>query len=246
MTDRAVVDVVGVRVEVEAPDHQAGALGDGLRDVVVDALADCSILVEGPEIEAVVAAAVREAIKHAPGLLLHAGAVARDGQAVIFPGESGTGKSTLTAACVRRGFGYLTDEVVAIDLCSSTMTGFARPLMLTRWAAAELGLDVMPGKPKVPVTAERLGGTTVGGSLYPAHIVELRHGAVETALEPMTAGETLTSILRASFNHHRHGERAWRAAGDLAGRARGWRLDVTDLDSAVDAIESLTSVVGAS
>ena len=48
-------------------------------------------------------------------ILLHAGAVERDGRAVVVVGESGRGKSTLTAALVRDGFAYLTDELVQID-----------------------------------------------------------------------------------------------------------------------------------
>jgi Coenzyme PQQ synthesis protein D (PqqD) len=47
-------------------------------------------------------------------LLVHGGAVERDGRVVVITGASGRGKSTLTAALVQRGFGYLTDEIVVI------------------------------------------------------------------------------------------------------------------------------------
>ncbi len=47
-------------------------------------------------------------------LVLHAGAVARDGRAVVLPGSSNRGKSTLTTALVGAGYAYLTDEAAAI------------------------------------------------------------------------------------------------------------------------------------
>ena len=52
---------------------------------------------------------------HQRGLLtLHASAVAVDGGAVAFVGEKGAGKSTTTAALVRRGHPLLSDDVTAV------------------------------------------------------------------------------------------------------------------------------------
>ena len=45
---------------------------------------------------------------------LHASAVVVDGQVLVFAGQSGTGKSTLAATFTRRGYGLLTDDIVAI------------------------------------------------------------------------------------------------------------------------------------
>jgi hypothetical protein len=47
-------------------------------------------------------------------LVLHAGAVVDRGRAVLLPGGSNHGKSTLTTALVADGFSYLTDEAAAI------------------------------------------------------------------------------------------------------------------------------------
>lgn len=47
--------------------------------------------------------------------ILHAGAVARDGRAVLLPGGSGSGKSTLTASLVRTGLAYLSDDLAPLD-----------------------------------------------------------------------------------------------------------------------------------
>jgi hypothetical protein len=46
---------------------------------------------------------------------IHAGAVAHGGRATIFPGQTFSGKSTLTAAMVRAGATYLSDEFAVLD-----------------------------------------------------------------------------------------------------------------------------------
>jgi hypothetical protein len=64
-------------------------------------------------------------------VLLHAGCVARpDGHGVLFVGGPGAGKSTLTAACVRAGFPYLSDEFGAIDRRRGQVVPYAKPLVL--------------------------------------------------------------------------------------------------------------------
>ena len=46
---------------------------------------------------------------------IHAGAVARDGRAVIVAGSSGAGKSTVTLSCLAAGFDYLGDDFVVLS-----------------------------------------------------------------------------------------------------------------------------------
>ena len=47
--------------------------------------------------------------------LIHAGVVARDDKAILLPGSSGGGKTTLIAGLLKNGFRYLTDEIGIID-----------------------------------------------------------------------------------------------------------------------------------
>ncbi len=48
-------------------------------------------------------------------VFVHAGCVAVDGQAVVLPGRSMSGKSSLTAALVRAGADYYSDEYAVLD-----------------------------------------------------------------------------------------------------------------------------------
>jgi hypothetical protein len=71
--------------------------------------------------------------------VVHAGAVGIDGGAIVLAGDSGAGKSTLVAALLRRGAGFLTDDVVALEPAADGL--LAHPGMasmsLRRPAAAE-------------------------------------------------------------------------------------------------------------
>jgi hypothetical protein len=64
-------------------------------------------------------------------VLLHAACVApRSGAGVLLVGGPGAGKSTLAAACLAAGVGYLTDELAAVDRRSGLVVPYAKPLVL--------------------------------------------------------------------------------------------------------------------
>jgi hypothetical protein len=74
---------------------------------------------------------------HQRGLLvLHASAVNLGGEAVLFIGEKGAGKSTTAAGLLARGHTLLSDDVVAIDLSDPTC-----PLVLPAFAQIRLRPD---------------------------------------------------------------------------------------------------------
>lgn len=59
-------------------------------------------------------AALGAALHQRGALALHAGAVSRDGRAVLFLGRSGSGKSSSVAALARRGFTILDDNIAVL------------------------------------------------------------------------------------------------------------------------------------
>lgn len=111
------------------------------------------------------------AIDDRPGrLLLHAGAVEREGRVVVVAGDSGRGKSTLTAALVHRGFRYLTDEVAAVEPGSLGVEPFAKAIDLDAQSRQLLGLAPDPRRrpsptSKSPVAVSDLGEVSPGGRL---------------------------------------------------------------------------------
>lgn len=109
------------------------------------------------------------AIGHTPDkLLFHGGAVERNGLVVTVLGPSGLGKSTLTAALVQRGWGYLSDELVTVDPSSLRVEPYPKALDLSDESLELLDSpDALPpfppGKRQVPPTS--LGSLSTGGRL---------------------------------------------------------------------------------
>jgi hypothetical protein len=82
-------------------------------------------------------------------IFVHAGAVAHRGRAILIPGGSFSGKSTLVAALVRAGAEYYSDEHAVLD-AQGLVHPYARPLAIR-------GDDPhLPGRR----SAESLGGST--------------------------------------------------------------------------------------
>lgn len=101
-------------------------------------------------------------------LLFHGGAVERDGFVVAVLGPSGQGKSTLTAALVQRGWGYLSDELVTVDPATLRVEPYPKALDLSDQSLELLGpVDALPplppGKRQVPPAS--LGSLSTGGRL---------------------------------------------------------------------------------
>ena len=63
-------------------------------------------------------------------MIVHAAAVERNGFAAILPAPPGSGKSTLCAALVQRGWRLLSDELTLIDPASGHITALAKPISL--------------------------------------------------------------------------------------------------------------------
>jgi hypothetical protein len=114
----------------------------------------------------------------APGWLLHAAALERDGRAIVLAGPSGAGKTTLTLALVARGWRIATEEMVLIDRALA-VRGLARPihapvggpqhaLLPASWPQLEYPLRGAPAERGViaqPVPDHRVTGPLPLGAL---------------------------------------------------------------------------------
>ena len=63
-------------------------------------------------------------------LMLHSAVIEREGCAVIMPAPPGSGKSTLCAGLVNRGWRLLSDELALISLTDASITPLGRPISL--------------------------------------------------------------------------------------------------------------------
>lgn len=176
-------------------------------------------------------------------LAVHAGVVSLNGMAVTFPGGSGAGKSTLTAACLRRGFSYLSDEALCLDPSNGSVQPFLRPLALDgrSW---RLAAGILEGPPRSGaehvVAPEALGARPAPGPQPLRHVVLLERGSNRLDLAPAPRSNALAALLRHAFNHYRMPAQALDVVHRVVASACVWQLAYSD---PLDAAELLAGVV---
>ena len=118
---------------------------------------------------------------------VHAGVVGWRGRAIVVPGRSRSGKTTLVAELIRAGASYLSDEFAVLD-ARGRVHPFAKPLSI-RGAG---GCDVHVRRP----SAEELGGQSAKAPL-PVGLVVLAVHRPGAPWEPatLTAGQAVIEML---------------------------------------------------
>jgi hypothetical protein len=180
--------------------------------------------------------------------LIHAGAVVTPrGRGVLLPGASGTGKTTLTAALVRAGFGYLSDEAGAIDPVSRRLFPYPKALtfkeqkLRDRLADMATCLEGSPIDGQWHVRADEIRPGAVAGPCEVGYVIRPRYEAgAPTRITPMTTAETALCLMENALTLDSYRGRGLRLAGDIARAARGFTLVSGDLDEAVRAVVKLT------
>jgi hypothetical protein len=271
-----VVDLLGVGVSVTVwSDHLADPLGPALADLVADPVSGPPVVHDvhllGPDAHGrthlrdgaeVVAADVEEDLAVAwllwylnrlaattpHRVTIHAGAVAGPHGAVVLPGAPGAGKSTMTAALVRAGCGYLSDELAALDLEGRLVHPFPRPLALHPATVARVGAGgvppagavARPGRDGGVLAPPRAFGATLAGPTPPAAIVMPRivSGAPGRP-RPLAPPTVLLGLLAHAPNLALLGTPAFVALATLAARCPGAGLEFDDPAPAAASVVAL-------
>jgi hypothetical protein len=119
-------------------------------------------------------------------VFIHAGVVAWKGRGLVLPGLSLAGKSTLTAALVRAGATYYSDEFAVVDR-DGWVHPYARDLQIRE-----------PGKlEQHSTTVESLHGHTATAPLRAAQVVFTRYeSGAPWNPQPVTPGMAVLEMLR--------------------------------------------------
>jgi hypothetical protein len=183
-----------------------------------------------------VAALTALVVRSSPLLCVHAGVVSRPGGALAMPGVSGQGKTTLVAALVQAGFGYVSDEVLAIDRTDRRPHPFRRPLGIATHVRALLELDPVDPGPEPDPAAKRLVDPGRLGALGSAEqltdIVLIQRERGSPCLTPAARSEAVTALLDRSFNAFLDSASSFHLAVELARHADVWLAryeDATDM-----------------
>ena len=178
-------------------------------------------------------------------LIIHAAVVELNGQAFIFAGTPGSGKSTLSAAMVCRGWRLLSDEMTLLSTVDGLVYPVPRPVSLKNQS-----LDVIRQfSPHVvigPIVNDTLKGTvghmrppdsSVENSFNPAQPAKVifpkyRAGA-KTELTPLSKARTLLKLAENCFNYSALGKDGFNSLSRLCDVAECYDFSYSDLDEAI-------------
>lgn len=157
---------------------------------------------------------------------------------MAFPAPSGGGKSTPVAACLLAGWEYLSGEALCLDWVTGDVLAYPRPVGLSGWSRARLGLSTTATATvgvgdgdgdggEVFLPARRFGARVAAGPLRLAHLVLPERG-LDLAVDPLPRRAGVAALLTRSFNHWRDPGRAFDLAHEVVAPARVWRLRLGD------------------
>jgi len=207
------------------------------------------------DVEELVILALTSGWRSAGWVPVHTAAVTRGEKCVMICAPSGGGKSTLTAAFVRRGWHALGDDKVLLRVKDgvSQIAALQRTFNLhpkTRSWFPEVGdLEALPiystWTPKRKVKIESIWSDPTADLATPTHLFRIRRSGVTgpMSVEPLTASETLSTLLRqVAIPAHRTTANAILAcAVPTAQRTRGFEVvigeDVYERSDALDTLE---------
>lgn len=188
-------------------------------------------------------------------LMLHSAVVEKNGWAVILPALPGSGKSTLSAAMMLRGWRLLSDEFGLIRPKDPELRlhPLPRPIPLKNESIA-LIRDFEPGATLGPTYPKTRKGdvahlmATLDSQVRqqetarPGWFVFVKYQAgAPTRLEPLPQGWTFLKISGNSFNYKLQGALGFRAVVELVKRCPAYSLTYSDLDDAISALDRLTA-----
>ena len=166
-------------------------------------------------------------------LVVHCACMARDDKAILFPGDSGTGKSTLTAALTLSGWRLLSDELAVVRASDGALLPLARPLSLKNDSIRLIG-DRFPGQVFGPASRTTLKGdvahmrppaesvAAMDRPAWPRAVVFITYQPGATAtLEPYSRARSFFVFAANSINYHVRGRDGFL---ELARTRRGMRM----------------------
>lgn len=186
-------------------------------------------------------------------LSLHAAVIERNGCAVIMPAPPGSGKSTLCAGLVSRGWRLLSDELTLISLADGLITPLGRPISLKN-QSLEVIRKFVPGVVLNQVTHDTTKGSVSHMKVASAHVD--RHDDrvrprwvifpkyVPEARAELTARSKANSMLelgRNSFNYTVLGLSGFEMLADVISASDCYDFRYSQLEEAVSVFDQLAA-----
>jgi hypothetical protein len=178
-------------------------------------------------------------------LVIHAAVVERNGQAFILPGIPGSGKSTLCAALVCRGWRLLSDEMTLVSVADGLVYPVPRPISLKN-KSLEVIRNYSPDAVMGAVVDKTAKGA-IGHVRPPDESIELSEipakpakvifpkylAGSKTELTPLSKGRALLKLAENCFNYNILGVQGFDSVGDLVDTCDCYDFQYSCLDEAV-------------
>lgn len=184
-------------------------------------------------------------------LILHAAVIERAGQAIIMPAPPGSGKSTLCAGLVSRGWRLLSDELALLHMESGLVHGMARPINLKN-RSIEVMRQFQPDAAMSTPVSDTVKGTVallrppetsvsrVRETALPAHIVFPRYLVdAPASFVPLDKARSAMRVADEAFNYGIHGRRGFEALTALLDRCACHEFSYGRLEEAIEAFDRL-------
>jgi HprK-related kinase A len=184
-------------------------------------------------------------------LVIHAAVLEKDGHGMILPGAPGSGKSTLSAALVQRGWRLLSDEFALISPRDGSLIPLPRPISLKN-ESIEVIQRFAPAVAIGPSTAStnkglvahmRLPEESIGRSQQPARpawlIFPRYQSKADVRFEPYPKARAFMRAAQNAFNYSRLGISGFHTLAGLVEACSCYDLMYGDLAEAMKVLSSL-------
>lgn len=187
-------------------------------------------------------------------LIIHAAVVERNGFALILPGDPGSGKSTLCAGLVSRGWRLLSDELTMVSLTDGQVVPLPRPVSLKNESIDVIRSfhpDAIMGRvshdtAKGTVSHMRVATEHVERSndtATPAWVVFPKYSAGSSlSLTPLTKGQATIRLIDNSFNYSILSEKGFVAITGLVDKVDCFDFSYSVLDEAIAQFDALATL----
>jgi hypothetical protein len=165
-------------------------------------------------------------------ILLHAGAVVRDGGAVLIPAKTSSGKSSLSLGLLEAGWSYLSDDIGALDPVTMRVYPVPKRIKLIPDALASFsGLEERMVDRELPfsqwerfVRPEDVGAPVAQPTAVRWIVFPSEDFAGPARLEPVSKAGSVEAMAANCFNLYRYGERGVVLLSRIARDADAFRL----------------------
>lgn len=183
-------------------------------------------------------------------LIIHAAVIEKNGHAMILPAPPGSGKSTLCAALVSRGWRLLSDELTMIRLDDQLIAPLPRPVSLKN-ASIPIMQAYAPNAVFTRAAVDTAKGTVAhmqapadsvaraADLARAAWVVFPRYQAgAELQLTPISRARAFMRVAENAFNYSLTGERGFHALGQMMDRCDSFDFTYSKLDEAIALFDS--------